>query len=123
MPPASSTTLLIEHVTERIRESYPVPANGSSLPTAVPPSSIATPSFTPTPPAPRTPGATPVSPKITPDTRPIVEPTATPIVRVTIGRVDIRAIHAPPFVPARASASARGPLVSLETYLKQRDAK
>jgi hypothetical protein len=118
MPPASSGTLLIEHVTERIRESYPVP--GSSLPTAVPASPIAASALAPAPPAPRT---TPASPSTAPVARPIVAPAAAPIIRVTIGRVDIRAIHPAPPAPVRVSAPDRRPLVSLETYLKQRNAK
>jgi hypothetical protein len=120
VPPASSSTLLIEHVTERIRETHAVPGNGSSLLAAVPASPIAAPAFTSAPPAPR---ATPVSPSSTPDIHPNVAPAAAPTIRVTIGRVDIRAIRPTPPAPVRAAAPAAGPLVSLETYLKQRDAK
>ena len=54
---------------------------------------------------------------------PLVPPAEPPVIRVTIGRVDIRAIHAAPAVPARAPAPERRPLVSLEAYLSQRDAK
>jgi hypothetical protein len=120
MPPASSSTLLIERVTERVRENYAVPANGSSLSAALPASPIAAPALTLTPPAPR---ATPVSPSTTPVAHPTVAPAAAPIIRVTIGRVDIRAIHPMPPASVRAPASAPRPLVSLETYLTQRDAK
>jgi hypothetical protein len=54
---------------------------------------------------------------------PIVASAAAPTIRVTIGRVDIRAIHPTPPAPVRAPASAPRPLVSLETYLAERDAK
>jgi hypothetical protein len=122
LPPASSSTLLIEHVTERIRESYPVPGNGISLSAANPASPVGAPAFTPASPAPRAPEATPASSSATAAV-PIVAPAAAPIIRVTIGRVDIRAIHPPPVAPVRASAPVRPPLVSLETYLNQRDRK
>jgi hypothetical protein len=121
--PASSSTLLIEHVTERVRESYPVPGSGISLSAAAPASPAAAPAFTSAPPAPPMPIATPISPSTMAAARPIVPPAAAPIIRVTIGRVDIRAIHAVPPAPVRALASPQRPLVSLETYLKQRDAK
>ena len=45
----------------------------------------------------------------------------TPVVNVTIGRVEVRAVQAPPTQPQRRS-DARGPRpMSLEEYLKQRE--
>lgn len=120
LPPVSGSTLLIERVTERVRENFAVPANGSSSSAALPASPAAAPALVSAPPAPRT---TPASPSTTPVVPPIAAPAAAPIIRVTIGRVDIRAIHPTPPAPVRASAPAPPPLVSLETYLKQRDAK
>jgi hypothetical protein len=44
---------------------------------------------------------------------------ATPVVRVTIGRVEVRA--APPPREVRAARSAPGPRLTLDAYLRQRD--
>ncbi len=119
LPPASTSTLLIEHFTERIREISPAPGIGvsSSDTTTIP--SLSAPAFTPATPKP---AAERISPSSPPAALPPVAP-ATPAVRVTIGRVDIRAIHVPPATPVRAPAPDRRPLVSLEAYLSQRDAK
>jgi hypothetical protein len=45
-----------------------------------------------------------------------------PAVRVTIGRIDIRAIHEAPAALARTATPDRRPMLSLESYLKQRAA-
>lgn len=47
---------------------------------------------------------------------------APPSVHVSIGRVDIRAMHTPPPSTVPVAAADRPPLVSLETYLSRRDA-
>jgi hypothetical protein len=44
-----------------------------------------------------------------------------PIVRVTIGRVDVRAIMTTASVGSSAGEPKAGPVLSLENYLKQRD--
>ncbi len=49
---------------------------------------------------------------------PAAPPEAPPVVRVTIGRVDVRAVLPPPVEPPR-SPSAPGPLLSLDDYLKR----
>jgi len=46
-------------------------------------------------------------------------PLAAPSVQVSIGRVEVRAVYAPPPSPARARAPA--PTMSLDDYLKQRE--
>lgn len=124
LPPPSPSTLLIERVTERIREIHPVSGNGSSVSTAAAVSSgpaVAVASAPP--PAPRERIVPPLSPSTSPSPTSFGPPSAGPVVRVTIGRVDIRAIApaAPPAV--RATPPPQRPLIPLETYLKQRDAK
>lgn len=118
LPPASASTLLIERVTDRIRESSPAPGSGTSSSSVAKTSAVTAPTIAP---ATRTPIAAPLSPAAAPAALPAAPPAA-PTIRVTIGRVDIRAIHAPA-APARTPAPERRPLVSLETYLRQRDAK
>lgn len=106
LPPHPSNTLLVAPSTERIRENHPTLAAGFSLRSTTPTSLSPAPPFPPTVPLP----AAPAPP---------------PTIQVTIGRIDIRAIHAPtaaaPVAPA--PAPARRPLVSLEHYLNQRDPK
>lgn len=118
LPPASPATLLIERATERIRESSPAPESAVSSST-VASAQVTVPTFTP---ALLAPIAAPISPATPPSALPVVAPAA-PTIRVTIGRVDIRAIHAPSTASVRALAPERRPIVSLETYLSQRDAK
>jgi hypothetical protein len=44
-----------------------------------------------------------------------------PIIRVTIGRIDVRAVHAPQ--PAPPAAAVSTPVMRLEDYLRRRDGK
>jgi hypothetical protein len=53
------------------------------------------------------------------DSRPSADQPAAPSVQVSIGRVEVRAVFAPPPSPARRPALA--PAMSLEDYLKQRE--
>ncbi|MGD8750919.1 MAG: hypothetical protein PVG14_05825 [Anaerolineales bacterium] len=46
---------------------------------------------------------------------------AAPTVRVTIGRVEVRALEPPSTTPPRAAAQRRGPNLSLDEYLSKRD--
>ena len=48
-------------------------------------------------------------------------PAATPTIRVTIGRVEVRAIVPPAPAPPRAAPARSGPMISLDEYLKQRN--
>jgi len=48
-------------------------------------------------------------------------PSSPPIVRVTIGRVEVRAILLPTSPPPRIPPARRGPALSLDDYLKQRN--
>ncbi len=53
---------------------------------------------------------------------PVASPEAPPIVRVTIGRVEVRAVLPPPVEPPRSqrlAPPAPGPSLSLDDYLKQ----
>jgi hypothetical protein len=50
------------------------------------------------------------------------EPSSSPAtVRVTIGRVEVRAVPPPESFPPSASPARRGPALSLDDYLKQRN--
>ena len=120
LPPIPTNTLLVEPIIERIREISPPsaaaitsPASNANAPH--PPTAFAptTRSFSPTPPSTSLARLTPIA----------TAPAPTPTIQVTIGRVDIRAIHAPSAPAARAPGPARRPLVSLEHYLNQRDSK
>jgi hypothetical protein len=122
-PPPSPSTLLIEHVTERVREFHPASGNGNSVSAAAPVSSGPAPALAPALPPSREPNVPPLSSSTTPATSPFGPPAAAPIIRVTIGRIDIRAVAAAPPPAVRATPPPQRPLVSLETYLKQRDAK
>lgn len=116
-PPAPSTEIHIEtRVVERIaaaREPAAVVASKAQAPgpplTAPPPTGIR-PQITPAAPA----RQAPVPAEPTP-------PPAPPaVVRVTIGRVEVRAIT-PPTAPAPPSRSARNvPVLTLDQYLQQR---
>lgn len=49
------------------------------------------------------------------------ESAGAPIIRVNIGRIEVRAVTPPPIDSARHQRSRSGPLLSLEDYLKQRN--
>ena len=49
----------------------------------------------------------------------VMERPSAPRVEITIGRVEVRAVYAPP-PPAERKTAAR-PMISLDDYLKQRD--
>lgn len=118
-PVASPATLLIERVIERRAESPLAREAAPPLHSAPAPPRLGSPQLAPTLPvnlhgslAPPTPPA-----RATAATTPPPSP-----IRVTIGRVDIRAIHSPPPTPVPVAAAERRPLVSLEAYLSRRDA-
>ena len=113
----STHTLLVEHVTERVREIHlPSTASLSVAPPNPAPEHLIVPAALPAP----------VSHKVppTPAPLPILPPAAIAqtTIRVNIGRIDIRAVHTTPSAPAPRQAPVRRPLVSLEDYLKQRAA-
>lgn len=67
-----------------------------------------------------------VSPRLeaVPEREPVVEPEPAPVIRVTIGRVEVRAVPAAPVAaPRRAAQTDReNSPMSLDEYLQQRDA-
>ncbi|HEY7126517.1 MAG TPA: hypothetical protein VH540_21445 [Ktedonobacterales bacterium] len=48
-------------------------------------------------------------------------PTTSPTIRVTIGRIDVRAMLPPQNQPPRAAPARSGPALSLDEYLKRRE--
>jgi hypothetical protein len=113
--PASPSTLLVERVTDRLGEVSPTAPTIARMPSSASP-------VTPPAAAPSLATSSLFSPTTAPQIAAAVVSAAAPTVRVSIGRIDIRAIHPPSPTAARAPAPSRPPLVSLESYLK-RDAK
>lgn len=66
------------------------------------------------------PRVTPVSVSSPPSARRDLAPEPAPIIRVTIGRVEVRAISPPAPVPRRGTPARANSLLSLEEFLKQR---
>ncbi len=118
LPPTPTNTLLVEPITERVREISPPPAAAITSP-----ASRANAPHSPTAFAPTTRSFSPTPPSLARLTPIAATPAPGPTIQVTIGRVDIRAIHAPAAPAARAPGPTRQPLVSLEHYLNQRDPK
>jgi hypothetical protein len=71
------------------------------------------------------PAHTPIMPALEPPTSQSFKPIGAsppPAIRVTIGRIDVRAIL-PPAQPARQATTPNRPRLSLNEYLKQRDGR
>ena len=101
---------------ERAVAALPVPPQRSARAPAAAPVSISTP-------RPRSPDMNPPSPPRSAAQRrrepgPALAPEPEPSVRVTIGRIDVRAVAAPEGQRAR---TARPPRMSLDDYLRQRE--
>ena len=114
-PPAAleASSLRLGNVPDEAREEQPPPAAADRGPPAVPTVQ----------PALRTPfaGQPSLRPPAAPADRVRDQPgEAAPVIRVTIGRIDVRAVL-PPAPPAPRPAAPTGPVLSLEEYLKQRD--
>lgn len=56
-----------------------------------------------------------------PQAKEVSEPAPAPVIRVTIGRVEVRAMMPPPRQPARPAPSQPATTLSLEAFLKQRN--
>jgi len=118
LPAASPRTLVVERITERRHEVATTPTSlGATAPSTAPVPFVSS----STVPAARNIFPSPLPPAQPFSVNPRPAPPPAPEIRVTIGRVDIRAIHAPAAAAPRAPAPDRPPVVSLEKYLNQRN--
>lgn len=120
LPTVPAGTLLVERFTETVREARLAP--GASIPPAEVVRSPAVSALL-MPPALHPPSIAPGPPSVVPVGEAAETTSAAEIIRVNIGRIDIRAVHAPPAAPVRAPAPAPRPVLSLETYLSRRNAR
>src|SRR5688572_17943589 len=120
LPPPQANTLLIEHIIQQVRE--PAPPSAADVSSVAPTADVVRP-IAASAPAALSLAPTPASLPLAPLAPIVAGPAPGPTIQVTIGRVDIRAVHAPAAPAIRVPVPARRPLVSLEHYLNQRDPK
>lgn len=122
-PPAApllpaASTLLIEHATERVIERHVTETRLVAQDAARAEAPTSAPRMEPTTLRPVVAPARPEPPAVA------LAPREAPAIRVTIDRIDVRAVHASPAAPAAPPSAAppRAPALSLDDYLARRAA-